>query len=120
MAKKTASKKNDYRVTSFQEKRDNKIKALINAALEHGYSNKELLTVFIGMLEKEHYSEKVDVQNVLCDFCEYEYDMIKPNSGKYIMVSTDTLNMNQYDKIKGFFESEIFTCYNEQQTAMQF
>jgi len=120
MAKKTAKKVSDYRATSFQQKRDNKIKALINAALEHGYTNKELLTVFMGMLEKEDYSEKLDVQDILCDFCESEFEMIKPNSGKFILISTDTLNMNQVDKIKVFFESEIFTCYNEQQTAMQF
>ena len=119
MAKKTAKKVSDYRATSFQQKRDNKIKSLINAALEHGFSERELLTNFFEVIEKD-FESKLDIQELVCDFSESEFEMIKPNSGKFILISTDTLNMNQVDKIKGFFESEIFTCYNEQQTAMQF
>lgn len=101
------------------QERYKKVHSLIDLAVKHGYSETELLEVFLDRLNdlrgKRAASIFVDCKKIVCNFAEEYGEMIDPKEGKYIIIENKILSLSQLDKIRTFFENEIFTTVNEQQ-----
>jgi dihydroorotase len=93
------------------------MKRLMMEALER-FPSRQLLSMFLDIVEKE--SETCEVENVISEFAKKWYDMVSPDEGTHIVISTEKLSMPQLDNIKGFLETEIFPYANEQATELLF
>jgi uncharacterized protein YvpB len=90
-----------------------KIQEAINLALDK-FKAEDLLKVFIT--EAKQRKKTNVIKDVVTTFAKDWYELIDPTEGQNIVIPLEKLSMVQYDRIKEFLETEIFTCHNEQQS----